>query len=157
MDLHSQLERFRKEHDDILRFLKSWEATLDLLASEDEDARCKALAELREMEKKLAGLREHCQEEEQIVESPFQIYLDDRALEQFRREHDVLEQLTEGYRAELKFVSTIPPTTQLLGLGRRLLEQLRHHIAYEEGLLKQIEDGNEAVEKLFLRYVQPAE
>ena len=157
MDLRNQLERFRKEHDDILRFLKDWEDALTLASSDDEPSRCRGLAELREMEQKVADIREHCREEERSVDSPFQIYLDDHALEHLRHEHDRLEQFADGYTSELKYLTTPPPTDQLVMLGRRLLDHLRHHIAYEEGLLKQIEEGNQAEEKVFLRYTQAAE
>jgi hypothetical protein len=54
-------------------------------------------------------------------------------------------------------VTTPPLETQLVTLGRHLLKKLRHQIVYEEGLLKQIEGGNEAEEKIFLRYTDSAE
>ena len=157
MDLRRQLEHFRSEHDEFLCFLKEWENALTLAGRDVPETRCQGLSKLRDMEKKLVEIREHCRKEEHEVDSPFQIYLDDHALEELRREHDLLEQLTEGYRTELQVVTMPPPTTDLVGLGQRLLEQLRHHIAFEEGLLKQIEDGTAAEERVFLRYTQPAE
>ena len=157
MDLRIQLQRFRQEHDDILRFLREWEGALNLAASETIELRRKGLAQLIEMESKLAEIREHCHDEEESIDSPFQLYLDDAALEHLRQEHDLLDRLSEGFRSELRLLTTPPPAGELAGMGLRLLEQLRHHIAFEEGLLKQIEEGNAAEEKLFLRYSYPAE
>ena len=157
MDLRYQLEFYRKEHDEILRFLKEWEDALNLAAGPGEEAPCQALQHLREMEPKLLEIRQHCREEEQNVESPSQIYLDDTALKRLRQEHETLEELSDCYRSELKFVCAPPPTDDLVSIGRRLLAGLRRHIAYEEGLLKQIEEGSEAEEKKFLRYTQPTE
>ncbi len=157
MELRNQLQHFRQEHHEILRFLRDWDEALQLAASEKTDERRKGLAQLLEMENKLIEIREHCREEEHSVESPFQLYLDDGAFEQLRREHDLLEQLTEGYRSMLRLLTEPPPAQGLLRQGQRLLGQLRHHIAFEEGLLKQIEDGNAAQEKVFLRYTHSAE
>ncbi len=157
MDLRSQLDMYRKEHDDILRFLKEWEGALDLAASADDATRCKGLTQLAEMEKKLLEIRQHCREEEKNIDSPFQIHLDDNAFAQLAEDHALLDELSEGYRSELKSLTTPPPTNDLVGRGRHLLGELRRHIAFEEGLLKQIEDGNEAEEKMFLRYTHSAE
>ncbi len=157
MDLRYQLEFYRKEHDEILLFLKEWEDALNLAAGTGEAAPGQALQHLREMEPKLLEIRQHCREEEQNVESPSQIYLDDAALKRLRQEHETLEQLSDGYRGELKRLATPPPTDALVSMGRRLLAGLRRHIAYEEGLLKQIEEGSEAEENKFLPYTQPTE
>lgn len=157
MDLHRQLEHYRKEHDHILLFLEEFDRALALAASETAQERRAGLAQLREMEEKLVGIRAHCHEEEQNVESPFQMYLDEFALEDLHTEHPLLERHSHDFCAELTVVTAPPPTGTLVHLGRRLLEQLRHHIAREECLLKQIEDGSTAEEKLFLRYTQPGE
>lgn len=157
MNLRQQIEHFHKEHGEILRFLKEFEDALTLAAAESEKARRAGLAQLSKMEEKLAEIREHCREEEQNLESPFQMYLDHFALEDLHTEHEVLERRNHDFCVELTAVTAPPPTENLVNLGRRLLEHLRHHIAREESLLAQIADGNTAEEKVFLRYTQPGE
>jgi hemerythrin-like domain-containing protein len=157
MNLHQQIEHFHKEHDEILRFLKEFESALTLAGGESEKERRAGLAELGKMEQKLAEIREHCREEEQDLESPFQMYLGDFALEDLHTEHQILERRNHDFCAELTAATAPPPTENLVSLGRRLLEHLRHHIAREELLLAQIADGNAAEEKVFLRYTQPGE
>jgi hypothetical protein len=156
MEVKRQLERFHKEHDEILRFLVFAEEALKRAASEDREIRCQGLGELQELEGKLTEIREHCREEEENLESPFRLYLDDAALADLEEEHALLERLTDSFRTELK-LAAMPRTLELVRLGQQLLDHIRHHIAYEEGLLKQIKDGTEAEENLFLRYTQGAE
>jgi prefoldin subunit 5 len=157
MDLRNALERYRREHDEILRFLREFEAAVRLTGEKADEKRCQGLAQLRAMESRLAEIREHCREEEENLDSPFQLYLDDSAMEHLQQQHELLEQLMASFRGTLRTLITPPPTEELVGLGHGLLENLRRHIAFEEGLLKQIEDGNRAEEQLFLRYTQPAE
>ncbi len=156
MELRSALQRFRKEHDDILRYLKLWEGALNRAASPEDPERRKGLLELREMEKQLEGIQEHCRAEEENVESPYNLYLENVDLQQLQKEHEELARCTSDFRMELRFATTLR-TEQMIQLGRHLLELLRHHIAYEEGLLKQVEDGQSAEDKLLLRYTQGAE
>ncbi len=157
MELHNQLKHFRKEHDEILHFLEEFGAALSLAGATEKETRRIGLEQLREMEAKLAEIREHCSEEEKNVESPFRLYLDDFALEDLHGEHEFLEQLSHAFCTELEIVTGPPPTEVLVRLGQQLLGELRQHIAREEGLLKQIADGSEAEEKVFLRYTQPGE
>ncbi len=157
MDLPRQLEHYRKEHDEILRFLREFDETLTLASDEAEETRRLGLARLRGMEETLAGIREHCRAEEQNVESPFQIYLDDYALEDLHVEHLSLEKHSHDFCAELVAVTAPPPTEDLVRLGWQLVDELRRHIAREGGLLKQVADGRTAEEKIFLRYTQPGE
>lgn len=157
MDLHGELKRHRKEHDEVLRFLTEFDGALARAAAESDRERCAGLAQLSKMEEKLAEIREHCREEEQSIESPFQLYLDDYALEDLQIEHKLLERHSHDFCAELTAVTAPPPTETLVRLGQRLGEQLRRHIAREEELLKQIEEGSAAEQRLFLRYIQPGE
>ena len=156
MDLRSRLDYFRKEHDEILAFLKNWENALQMAAHDSDEQRLKGVVELRKMENDLLGIREHCREEERTVESPFQIYLDDASLARLAQEHELLRRLSNNFLRELTF-ATMLRTDELVGLGTELLEQLRCHIAHETTLLKQIEDGRAAEEKVWLQYSQPAE
>ena len=145
MDLRSRLDYFRKEHDEILAFLKDWENALQMAAHDSDEQRLKGLVELRKMENDLLGIREHCRDEERTVESPFQIYLDDASLARLAEEHELLRRLSNNFLRELTF-ATMFRTDELVGLGRELLEQLRRHIALETTLLKQVEDGRAAEE-----------
>lgn len=156
MDLRSRLDYFRKEHEEILRFLNNWERALKMAASESDEERLKGLEELRRSENDLMSIQEHCHAEERTVESPFQIYLDDASLARLAQEHELLRQLSNDFLRELTF-ATIFRISELVRSGSALLEQLRRHIAHETELLKQIEEGKAAEEKLLLRYTQPAE
>jgi len=155
MDLRSRLEYFHKEHDEILRFLNDWESALKMAASDRDDERRKGLAELRRFENELLSIEEHCHAEERTVDSPFEIYLDDVSLARLAQEHELLRQLSTDFLRELRF-ATVMRTTEVVGLGNALLEQLRRHIAHEALLLRQIEEGRAAEEKLLLRYTDSA-
>jgi hypothetical protein len=157
MDLREPLSHYHEEHREILEFLRRWEQALELAASGDKKERCRGLAELREMEPRIAAISEHCEEEERNADSAFRLYLDDAVFEQLRAEHDVLEEFSDAYLEELRYVTAPPPAGRLVSLGRRLVAQLREHVAFEENLLKKIEESSEAEEKVFLRYTQAAE
>ncbi len=156
MDLRTR-RHFHDEHAEILRFLEDWEKGLDMAASEDPEKRCQGLRRLRDMRERVNGIQEHCCEEEQSTESAFRLYLDDEMFEQLRNEHDVLEQISNDYLEELEKVTAPPPAERLVAVGRRLVEQLRRHVAFEEKLLEQVHQSAEAVEKVMLRYTQAAE
>jgi hemerythrin-like domain-containing protein len=141
VELQSKIKRYRTEHDQILRFLKQWEEALLEFARADELFRSKSLAELSEMETQLTALVCHCQEEEQELDARSKDLLDDRALEHLQGEHEQLRELTGNYKRLLRVLYATPPTRSLVELGQQLVAHLRRHIAYEEGLLKQIEDG----------------
>lgn len=156
MELCNQLLHFRQEHDEILRFLREWETALQFAASAADADRREGLTRLRHMEKTLLAIGEHCRAEEESVESPYNLYLEDSELQHLQEGHELLTQATQNYLRELTFATTLR-TNELVALGQRLLEQLRHHIAFEEGLLKQIEDGRAAEEKRLLQYTHAAE
>jgi len=133
MELQTKIKRYRSEHDQTLRFLKQWEEALQAAARADQEFRNIGLARLCEMETQLTALVRHCEEEEQEF--------DDRAIEHLQDEHAQLQELTGSYKRLLRVLCTTPATRSLVELGQQLVAQLRRHIAYEEGLLKQIEDG----------------
>jgi hypothetical protein len=157
MDLQSELEHSRNEHDDILRFLREFEAALTLAAGKGAENRCQALARLSELRGKLDAIRDHCRQEETSADSPLRTYLDERAIEHLHNQHDRLDRLGDAFCAELKLLTTPPPTGELVGIGMQLLEQLRRHVAYEEGLLKQIEDGTASESAVYLKPAKVAE
>lgn len=141
MELQTKIKRYRSEHDQTLRFLKQWEEALQAAARADQEFRNIGLARLCEMETQLTALVRHCEEEEQEFDAPSRHYLDDRAIEHLQDEHAQLQELTGSYKRLLRVLCTTPATRSLVELGQQLVAQLRRHIAYEEGLLKQIEDG----------------
>ena len=147
MDLGSRLGYLQAEHEEILRFLDDWEGALKLARYELDAERLKGLCLLREAEAKLIAIQEHCHAEERAAESPFPIYLDHTTMAQLAQEHERLRLLTNDFLRELNF-ATLLRTDELVRLGTELLEQLRQHIAYETELLKHIETGNAAEEKL---------
>ncbi len=143
MNLRSELERFHKEHDDILRFLRGWESVLNLAASAEDSKRCEGLARLREMEEQVARIDDHCRAEEQSVESPYKLYLEDAELQRLKKEHELLAHWSNDFHRELTF-ATVLRSDEMVRMGRQFLELLRHHIAYEEGLLKKIGESRAA-------------
>jgi hypothetical protein len=157
MDVRGPLSQFHEEHREILELLKEWEAALELAASEDKADRCRALNQLREMEPQITAISEHCAEEEHSADSAFRLHLEDEAFQRLRAEHDVLDEFSDAYLDELRYVTTPPPAGKLISLGQRLVAQLRQHVGFEEELLKKIRESSEAEEKVFLRYTQSAE
>ena len=140
MELQQQLEHFRREHDAILRFLHEFEVALDATNGRG------GVAELERMENRLLAIRHHCREEEHSIEEPFQSCLEDVATERLRADHELFDELLISFREELRR-SQIPfRAAELIRRGRLLLGHVRHHIAFEEGLLKQIEDATTGAE-----------
>ncbi len=88
---------------------------------------------------RLLRIQEHCRVEEQIVESPFQIWTMPRS-HALAQEHELLRQLTNDFLRELTFAAVFR-ISELVRSGVALLEQARRHIAHETRLLKQIEEG----------------
>lgn len=156
MEVHRQLENVRKEHDEILQFLIACEYVLQRVSSDDWDVRCHSLEQLREMDGELVEIGEHCRREEEGVESPFELYLEPKSLEELRREHGRLRRLISDFRREL-MLATAPRTVDLVALGKEVIAEVRMHVAEEEESLAQIEAGAAAEEKLLIRYSESAE
>ena len=144
MHLRQQLEHFRREHDAILRFLREFEAALDLADGQVDGGCVEAVAQLERIENRLLAIRKHCREEERSVESPFQFYLEDVTTERLRADHELFDELLRAFCDELRRGQVQSRQAELVRRGRLLLAHARHHIAFEEGLLKQIEDAADA-------------
>ena len=144
MELQEQLAHFRREHDGFLLFLRDFEAALNLASSPEEKQREAGVARLRALTPKFAEIRRHCREEERTVEAPCRSLVDDEAMERLHADHELFEKLVAGFRLELRRIASPPPPDELFVNGRLLLGHLRHHIAFEEGVLKQVEDSGAA-------------
>lgn len=138
MDLHQEFETAHAEHAEILDFLKIWEDALNLIASDDFDARCLGLRQLQVMEGKIAGICEHCRQEEQDPVSPLFRFADAEDRSRLKDEHFRLYRANYEFRRELGF-TTSSFTAELVLQGQKLLDALRGHIAYEGRLLKEFE------------------
>ncbi len=156
MNLQIELAYLHKEHRDILNLIISWERSLNRLISERDEERRRGLAELREMGSKILAIQKHCRAEEEAVESPNRLYLGSTQFERLHDEHADLARLIQGVVSELRFAN-VDRTEEILTCGRQLAEFLRQHIAYEEGLLTEIQEGHNAEEKLLLKYSESAE
>lgn len=156
MEVHRQLEGARREHDEIFQFLITCEYALQRAASDDCDVRCRSLERLHEMDGELAEISEHCRREEDGIESPFLLYLEPKSLQELRKEHRRLRRLISDFRRELRLV-TASRTADMVALGQELIAEIRQHVAEEEALLAQIEEGATAEEKVLLRYTQSPE
>ena len=158
MDVATQLDYFRKEHNDILHFLEEWARALDLVTSRDDERRLRGLNELRAIEPDLLAVRDHCSAEERSVEVPYRSYLEKSQLEKLTSEHQEIGKLVQDILVELRF-ATVDQIEGIRNSGRQLSSVIRDHIAYEEKLLMEIEQGlaTEAEEKLLLRFTQSPE
>lgn len=142
MGLREQLAHYRREHDSFLLFLREFEKALNLAADRDE-AKCETgVHRLRELEPRFAEIRLHCREEERTLEEPTRSLLDDEAMERLQTDHELLEKLVAEFRIELRRIASPPPPDEFFDNGRLLLGHLRHHIAFEEGILKLVEDAD---------------
>ena len=140
MSLREQLAHFRKEHDSFLLFLREFENAL-YLAGDREEARSEMCVRLlRALEPRFAEIRRHCREEERALEAPSRQLVDDEAMDRLHTDHELFEKLVAGFRMELRRVASPQPPDELFANGRSLLGHLRNHIAFEEGILKQVED-----------------
>lgn len=138
MHLRQEFENAHAEHADILDFLKIWEDALNLIASDDFDARCLGLRQLQVMEGKIAAICEHCRQEEEDPDSPLFRFAEAEDRSRLKDEHFRLYRANYEFRREMEF-STSSFTTELVLQGQKLLDALRGHIAYEERLLKGFE------------------
>jgi hemerythrin-like domain-containing protein len=144
MKLNEQLARFRREHDSFLLFLRDFELALNQAGGPEEEKRKAGVARLRSFEPRFAEIRRHCREEERAVEARIRSSVDDEAVERLRADHELFEKLVAEFRLELRRAGSTPPADELFASGRALLGHLRHHIAFEEGVLKQVEDTSAA-------------
>jgi Hemerythrin HHE cation binding domain len=140
MDPVTQLDYFRKEHVDILRFLEKWDGTVSLITSKDDERRTKALSELREMQSELQAIRNHCYSEDRNLESAYRSYLKKEQFCTLTNKQQELGRLVQDMLRELQF-ATMDQIDNIAGLGRQLAELVRRHIVYEETLLNEIEQG----------------
>jgi hypothetical protein len=140
MDPLTRLDYFRKEHLDILRFLEKWEGAIHLIGSKDDEQRSQALGELREMESALQAIRNHCSSEERNLETPCRAYLKKEQFQTLANEHQELGRRVQDLLLDLRF-ATMDQLDNIAGLGRQLSDFVRRHIAYEETLLNEIEEG----------------
>ena len=158
MDVGKDLDYFRKERQDVLRFLDDWDLALDLIASDDNRKNLQGLDRLRALEPGLQTIQAHCASEEHTVEEPFHTYLEKGQIEALRTEHEELTRLLGNLFTELRF-ATLGQTSRTAIAGRRVSEFIRHHLQFEETLLAEIEEklAREAEEKMLLRYTQSPE
>jgi len=144
MELREQLAHFRREHDSFLLFLRDFENALNLAGDSEEEKREVGVVRLRELAPTFAEIRQHCREEERTVEVPCRSVVDDEAMERLHADHELFEKLLAGFRVELRRFTSPHLPDELFASGRLLLGHLRHHIAFEEGVLKQVEDTSAA-------------
>lgn len=158
MDVGTQLDYFRNEHRDFLRFLEGWDRAMALAASGDDEESVRGLGKLRQMEEELEAIRHHCSSEERTVEAKYRELLGPGQLERLKSEHHELARLVTDLFSELRF-ATLQQTQRALASGRQVAEFTRQHIQYEEKLLGEIETrlSQEAEERLLLRYTQSPE
>jgi Hemerythrin HHE cation binding domain len=154
---HERTFHYHHEHEQILQFLADFDAALTMAASKGDETRREGLAKLRAMEPQLAEIREHCAEEEQSLESPFRLYLEQNVLETLRGQHQELDELSLNFSSELEVLTKPPETGPIVRSGRNLADRLVQHLGYEESLLQEIEKRADAEESIYVRYTEPGE
>jgi len=138
MDVKTELEFFRKEHVELLRFLDQWARALDLLESPEDGPRLQGLTELRELESELLAVRGHCYSEERRLESPYGAYLKRDEAAKLAEDHRELGRQIQDMLVVLRF-ATIDQTEGIPARGKQLGEFIRQHLAFEEKLLRDLE------------------
>jgi hypothetical protein len=130
--LHEQYEQIRGLLVTLATDLARWKTA-------DAKARGKLLADLRVLLLALQALRHRCYQEE--LDSVFFSLFDAATLDGLRRDHALLEQLSDSFEEELMRARPCLPSIGLVTLGNLLLDHVRAHLLLEEGLLAQAEES----------------
>ena len=105
MDVHTELEFFRKEHTELMRFVDRWDRALVLLDSPEDQVRLQGLTELRELESELLALRGHCYSEQRHLESPYNAYLRRDEVDKLAEDHRELGRQVQDMLVVLRFAT----------------------------------------------------
>ncbi|MGH9703869.1 MAG: hemerythrin domain-containing protein [Candidatus Acidiferrales bacterium] len=138
MGVKTELEFFRQEHVELLRFVDQWGHALGLLESPEDVARLQGLTELRELESELLAVRGHCYSEERHLESPYGAYLQRDEVAKLAEDHRELGRQIQDMLVVLRF-ATIDKTEGIPARGKQLGEFIRRHLALEDKLLTELE------------------
>jgi hemerythrin-like domain-containing protein len=139
MESRDSIEYIQKEHLEILRLVERLAGGVSLASKEDFSARQKGLAELRALQHGLAGISQHCGEEDSILESDYHHYLDAKQYDRIRTQHKNICRLIALLLRELPY-ATADSVTELCPQGEDLVTQIREHIAYEEEMLCYVQE-----------------
>jgi hypothetical protein len=140
MSTSNAVEALRKEHEDILQFLVSFESALALAASGEDEARGLGIERLREMAARSAQLRETCRQDGEALNASAFLFADDAEKTLWKQSLFHLERTNYEFRKELVFATTLY-TQDMVARGWQLLASFREHVACEEELLRRIEEA----------------
>ena len=137
MALRHRITYLRKEHQELVNLADRIEKALTLASGKDFSRLEHGLAQLRALEHGFAGIVEHCHSEDRIVESTFHHYLNKSERLRLDEEHGKIVRALAEFREELRF-ATVDRTMAMIIPGMDLVQQLRGHVVFEEGLLDRI-------------------
>ena len=137
MALHDRIDYLRKEHEGLVHLSDRIEKMLESASKNDVAEHLKSLTGLRTLEHGLAGIVEHCNAENRIVESTYHHYLQQGDRTRIDTEHEQIIRAATNFREELKFATT-DRTMAIILPGMDVVNRLRAHIAYERELLDRI-------------------
>ena len=137
MALRHRITYLRKKHRELVNLADRIEKALALASGKDFPKHEQGLAQLRALEHGFAGIVEHCHSEDRIVESTFHHYLNKSERLRLDEEHEKIVRALAEFQEELRF-ATVDRTMAMIIPGMDLVQHLRAHVAYEEGMLDQI-------------------
>lgn len=111
---------------------------LGLAAGADAGLRRLGLSRLRDFNHVLRDLQRHFEEQDRDLDSIFEEHLDWIGLKHLCDKHSLLHRWSNGFQRELRFATSLGGD-EVVRQGRKLLDQIRHHMAFEEELMKGIE------------------
>jgi hypothetical protein len=133
-----RIKFLHKESEELLHVVQRIERALQLALEKEFSEHVKSMAELHTLDHGLAGIIEHCNAENRLVDSSEHIYgnTDERA--RIDSEHQEIVRAVINFREELRF-ATADRTMAMILPGMDLVNRLRAHIAYERELLDRID------------------
>jgi len=127
-----------KEYEELLHVARRIERALQLALEKEFSEHIKSMAELHKLDHGLAGIIEHCNTENLLVDSSEHIYRNTDERARIDSEHQEIVRAAINFREELRF-ATADRTMAMILPGMDLVNRLRAHIAYERGLLDRID------------------
>lgn len=133
-----RIEFLHKECEELLHVVQRIERALQLALEKEFSEHVKSMTELHTLDHGLAGIIEHCNAENRLVDSSEHIYRNTDERARIDSEHQEIVRAVINFREELRF-ATADRTMAMILPGMDLVNRLRAHIAYERELLDRID------------------
>jgi hypothetical protein len=135
--LLDSVEYLHKEHEELLHLLERIEKALESGAKQDFSEHCKSITDLRKLNDEFLEIIDHCHGTSVFVDPAYSAFLESNERARIDAEHQEILRAVNNFREELKF-ATADRTMAMILPGMELIDRLRLHIAYEQGLLDRI-------------------